>query len=81
MCLNKKKNKALESVSGAIQRFRSSLTKEDEDGWNFYREAEYEFNKMVTRAKMICGCQHCANPTELQYCCCSGSNQVECKCR
>jgi hypothetical protein len=85
MCLDKKKNKALESVNGAIQRFRSSLTKEDEEGWKFYREVEYAFNDMVARAKMICGCQHCANPnpnsTEPQYCYCSGSKQVECKCR
>ena len=85
MNLNKRKNKALESVKGAILRFRNSLTKEDEDGWKFYREAEYAFNDMVARARMICGCQHCATPNpnsaEPQYCCCSGSKQVECKCR
>jgi hypothetical protein len=83
MYLDKKKNKALESVKGAILRFRNSLTREDEDGWKFYREAEYAFNDMVARAKMLCGCQHCAapNPAEPQYCYCSGSKQVECKCR
>lgn len=82
MNLNKKKNKALESVKGAILRLRNSLTKEDEEGWKFYREAEYAFNEMVARAKMICGCQHCASPnqTEPRYCCCSGNKQVECKC-
>jgi len=83
MCLDKKKNKALDCVKRAIQRFRTSLTREDEEGWKFYREEEYAFNEMVARVKMICGCQHCAVPhsSEPAYCCCSGSKQVECKCK
>ena len=78
-----KKNRALESVKGAILKFRKSLTREDDEGWKFYKEAEYAFNEMVARARLICGCQHCTakNLTEHTYCCCSGSKQVECKCR
>ena len=81
--MNKKLGKAFENMKRAILRFRHSLTKEDEESWEFYREAEYAFNVMVARARLLCGCQHCSsrNLTEPAYCCCSGGKQVECKCR
>ncbi|QLJ52508.1 MAG: hypothetical protein Sv326_0333 [Candidatus Fermentimicrarchaeum limneticum] len=81
--MSKKLDKALENMKGAILRFRHSLTRQDEEGWELYRETEYAFNVMVARARLLCGCQHCTaqNSTEPIYCCCSGGKQVECKCR
>jgi len=84
MSWNKRKEKALESAEGAILRFRKSLTREDEEGWKFYRELRLAFKEMVARAKVLCGCQRndrVSDLSETRYCCCFGSKQAECRCR
>ena len=83
MNLNKRKDKALESVKGAILRFRDSLTREDEDGWNFYREAEFAFNEMLARTRLACNCQQNKNVSifyETTHCCCSANKRANCRC-